>query len=364
MGGTSSGKTYSILQLLILIARKKDNFVISVVSESLPHLKKGALKDFEKILREDSLFNEEHYNRTDQKYYFGTSYIEFFSADQPGKATGLRRDILYLNECNQLSYSTVEQMEIRTSDCIFYDYNPTADFWISEKVFTLPANEYVLIKSNYRDAIEMLSPAIARDIELKASLDSNFRKVHIDVEFGMTEGLIFTNWGLCDVMPVTDKSSYGLDFGFSSDPSVLINVRFNQGQMWLNELLFQTGMTNPEIAKFIKGEGLENARIKADSAEPKSIREIYNAGIKHIVGADKGKGSIIFGIKYMQQFRINITKRSVNTIKEFRNYKWKIDNDGKPTGQPIDYFNHSINASWYANEEFQQPKAKPRVTVV
>lgn len=357
-GGTSSSKTFSIIQLLIEIAKRKENISISVVSESLPHLKKGAIKDFEKILKENHWFNEENYNRTEHKYNFGTSYIEFFSADSPGKATGPRRDILYLNECNNIAYRIVEQLEIRTADTIFYDYNPTADFWISDKVFMLPANEFKLIKSNYLDNDE-LPQAIANDLQLKASLDPNFKKVHVDVEFGILEGLILTDWGFCDLMPVTDKQSHGLDFGFSNDPTTLMDIKINNGQLWVNELLYQTGMTNPDIVNFIKEEELQKKGIIADSAEPKSIEEISRAGVI-IKGAVKSPDSVRQGIDHMKRYRINITKRSINTIKEFRNYQWKKDKNGVLQNEPIDYFNHSIDAIRYALQKFHAPVGRAK----
>lgn len=359
-GGTSSTKTFSILQLLIEIARRKENYAISVVSESLPHLKKGTIKDFEKILRADGIWNEEHYNRSDQRYYFGSSYIEFFSADQPGKATGLRRDILYLNEVNNMAYQVVEQLEIRTADCIFYDFNPVADFWITDKIFTLPAKEFVLIKSNYLDGLSVLPANVVKDIELKASLDANFKKVHIDVEFGESEGLILTDWSLCDTMPLTDRHAHGLDFGFSNDPTTLMQVKLQDGQLWINELLYETGLTNPEIARFVKDEMLQNEEIIADSSEPKSIEELRRMGLK-VKGAEKAPGSVNAGIDWMKRYHINITKRSVNTIREFRNYKWKVDMNGEIQNTPVDLWNHCIDPVRYTGDVLNKRKAQTKM---
>lgn len=346
--------------MLLYIAMKRggSGVAISVVSETLPHLRLGAMRDFEKILKGEGLYDESRINRADHLYRFGKSYIEFFSADS-GKATGPRRNILYLNECNNIPYTTVEELEQRTDELLFYDFNPTADFWITSKVFTMPANEVTIIKSNYLDN-QFLSPAIVREIQYKASVNENYKRIHVDVEFGVSEGLIFTNWRLCDRMPETDKRSMGADFGFTNDPTTLIDIRVQGGELWLNECLYRTGMTNPEIANFIKEEELLGRSIIGDSSEPKSIEELSRMGIK-IRGANKGPDSVRKGIDWMKSFtHINITKRSVNLIKEFRNYKWKADRNGALLNEPIDIFNHGIDAVRYGGETFQKPVAEAK----
>lgn len=363
MGGTSSSKTYSTLQMLLYIAMKRSytGVSISVVSETLPHLRLGAMRDFENILKAEGLYDEGNINRADHLYKFGKSYIEFFSADS-GKATGPRRNILYLNECNNIPYSTVEELEQRTDEQIFYDFNPTADFWITSKVFTMPAPNVTIIKSNYLDN-QYLKPAIIQEIEYKASVDANYKRVHIDVEFGLTEGLIFTNWRLCDSMPVTTRQSMGLDFGFSNDPTSLVDIAIQNGELWVNEFLYRTGMTNRDIYNFIVSEDIQNRYIKADSAEPKSIKELELMGL-NITGVTKGLDSVRKGIDWMKSFPvINVTKRSVNIIREFRNYKWKIDSNGRILNQPIDLFNHAIDAIRYGGEVFQQPLQKAKMTI-
>lgn len=343
-GGTSSSKTYSILQLLLIIAlERKKPTSIHVCSETLPHLKLGAIRDFETILKGAGLYNEKNINKTDLKYHFGSNYIQFFSADSPGKVTGPRRDILYINECCNIPYNIVSEMEMRTSECIFYDFNPVADFWISEKVLNLPSNEFELIKSNYLDN-EMLPESITRDIELKAARDPNFKKIHIDVEFGTYEGLIFTKFNLVDEMPPTLREVYGLDFGFTNDPTAIVDVRFNNGELWFDEMIYRTQMTNQDIIQFYKT--IDNKKIIADSSEPKSIEEIRRSGI-NIEGAIKGSDSIRRGIDLMQSYPINVTKRSINLIKELRGYKWAVDRAGKQFNTPIEINNHCIDAARY-----------------
>ncbi len=350
IGGTSSGKTFSILQLLLSIATRENNVSISVVSETLPHLKLGAIKDFETILKADDIYNTVNINQTEHRYYFNDSYIEFFSADQPGKVTGPRRDILYFNEVINIPYSVVEAAEIRTNDTIFYDFNPYYNFWITDKVMALPDSEVKIIKSNYLDN-EYLNVKVKKDIELRAAHDPAFKKVHIDVEFGRQEGLIFTNWRLCDYLPQTDKRSLGMDFGFTNDPTTLIEVRLQDGELWVNEIIYEKGLTNLDIAGYIKAEELQSRMIIADAAEPKSIEELHRMGIK-IKAATKGSDSIRQGLNALQRYRINITKGSINTIKEFRNYKWKQDKNGEFLNEPIDHSNHSLDAIRYSMEAF------------
>lgn len=366
-GGTSSSKTFSILQLLKLIAERrgeKHGVVISVVSETMPHLRRGAIKDFDTILKLDDQYNENNIDLSNRVYYFGKSYVEFFSVDTIGKATGLRRDILYLNECNHIPYKIVQELEQRTNETIFYDYNPTEPFWIDDKVFTLPEREFIVIKSNYRNN-NYLEPSIAREIELKASIDPNFKRTHIDVEYGVYEGIIFPDITLVDEMPPVARK-LGMDFGFTNDPTTLIDVRFANSWLWLDQLLWEKAMTNNDIIQALKALSItRKEEIIADSAEPKSIKDIELAGF-NIKGAAKGKDSIRAGIDRMKSFKIMVTKRSHDLIKEFRNYRWAVDRNGeidKRDGKayPVDMWNHGIDPTRYVVDEVTKaPLTPPR----
>ncbi len=349
MGGTSSSKTFSNLQLLLLIAQKRDNASISVVSETLPHLKLGAIRDFESILKADGLFNEEQINRTDHTYHFGSSYIEFFAADQ-AKATGPRRNILYLNECNNIPYSIVSELEQRTDQVIFYDFNPTAEFWIIDKVFALPDVEYSLIKSNYRDN-EYLSDSIRKEVELKASISDNFKRIHIDVEFGNYEGIIFPDWKMCDAMPESNKRSYGMDFGFTNDPTTLVDVRYQDGQLWADLLLYKTGLTPEGINDELRSIGIDRrTEIIADNNEPRMIDYLFRRGY-NIKPTIKGPDSIRVGIELIKQVPLNITKRSVELIREVRGYKFKQDKNGLFLNEPASgQSDHAIDSVRYGGQ--------------
>lgn len=342
-GSTRSSKTYSILQLLYLIARtSKKGLVTSVVSESLPHLKKGAIRQMREMLSADGVFKDVDYNRTDNILRVGNSIIEFFSADTPGKVHGPERDILFLNECINIRYSVYTQLAIRTRKTIFLDYNPCFEFWLHDKVLpTRDTQKIVEIHSTYKDN-EFLAAAQVREIESRKS-DTDWWNVYGLGIMGNKQGLVFPEFTIVNSMPSTAKKRYcGLDFGFTNDPTALIDVRLAEGELWLDELLYGTGHGNTDIIEAVP----RNVAVIADSAEPKSIAEICKARI-HIEAARKGADSIRYGITQMKRFKINITSRSLNLIKEFRSYKWLVDRNENQLNTPIDTWNHGIDAVRY-----------------
>ena len=344
-GGSSSSKTYSTLQLLILIAAKHPNLLISVVAESLPHLKRGAMRDFQNILLDEGIYAEKNHNRTDNTFIIGKSKIEFFSADSPDKLRGGRRDYLFINECNNLRYEAFNQLEIRTKQRVFLDYNPVAEFWVHEHLLGKDGVKY--IQSTYKDN-EYLDDKIVKAIERRRDSDPNWWRVYGLGEVGRAEGLIFNNWDVIDTMPNSKLLGYGLDFGYTNDPSALIEVRFAEGTIYLNELVYDTGLTNDDLYVLAKKNKLDmQSYTYADSAEPKSIEELYRLGWRGCKSVIKGKDSIRNGIQVMQKYNIRITKDSTNLIKEFRNYSWAEDKYGEALNKPIDNWNHAIDAVRY-----------------
>ncbi len=340
-GGTSSTKTDSILRTLILKATQEQGVLISVVSESLPHLKRGALRDFLNILKSEGAYDENNYNKTDRIIKFGKSEIEFFSADMPDKLRGARRDYLFINECNNISYDAFTQLETRTRKQVFLDYNPTASFWCHTHV--LPRANVKYITSTYKDNPFLDEKVISR-IELRKN-DANWWRVYGLGQVGMTEGVIFPNINIVDEIPTEyNWLCYGLDFGFTNDPTALIAVYKVGDDIYLDQIIYETGLTNSDINA--KVTTLDIPECIADSAEPKSIEDLARMGW-NVLPAKKGKDSINSGIDLMKRYKINITKRSVDLIKEFRNYQWKQDRDGEYINQPIDYFNHGIDAVRY-----------------
>lgn len=345
-GGTSAGKTYGIIPILIekAITEKKD---ISIVSESTPHLRRGAMRDFEKIMKATNRWMEDHFSRTLLRYSFSSGgSIEFFGADQADKLRGARRSILYINECNNVPFEAYQQLAIRTSDEVWLDYNPTAEFWVHKEVIDDPDAE--VLRLTYKDN-EALADSIVREIEKgkkkaeKSKYWSNWWRVYGLGLTGSLQGVIFDNWSTIDDLPSDAKLiGCGLDFGYSNDPTAIVAVYLWNGQRVLHEMCYKTGLVNSAIApKLPRG-----VRTWADSAEPKSIEEINRKGID-IRPVKKGKDSINYGIQIMQQNNYLVTKSSVNLIKELRSYCWDKDKNDNTLNKPIDDFNHAIDATRY-----------------
>ena len=350
-GGTSAAKTYGILAVLIARASAVPEIEISVVAESIPHLRRGALKDFIKIMKWMNKWHESQFNKSLLTYQFlnGSSF-EFFSADDSSKLRGARRDVLYINECNNITFESYNELAIRTKKAVYLDFNPANEFWVHTELKDEPDSEFIIL--TYKDN-EALDKSIVEQIEknrLKAETSSywsNWWRVYGLGEIGMLEGVIFSNWKQIDVLPAEAKLiGIGLDFGYTNDPTSAIEIYNYNGTRILNELVYQTGMLNSDIAKRLP----KNVVVYADSSEPKSIDEIKRYGIT-IKGVTKGKDSINYGIDVMQQQEYLVTSNSVNLIKELRAYCWDVDKAGTRLNKPIDNNNHAIDALRYHEME-------------
>lgn len=350
-GGTSAGKTYGILPVLITKAATYPRMEISVVAESIPHLRRGALKDFLKIMKETGRYFDERFNKSLLRYEFANgSVIEFFSADDSSKLRGARRDVLYINECNNVTFESYNELAIRTKKEVFLDFNPANEFWVHTELKDEPDSDFLIL--TYKDN-EALDNSIVQQIEknrLKAETSSywaNWWRVYGLGEIGMLEGVIFSNWKIIDKLPAEAKLiGIGLDFGYTNDPTAIIEVYNYNGTRILNELKYQTGMLNSDIAKTLP----KNVIVYADSSEPKSIDEIKRYGIT-IKGVTKGKDSINYGIDVIQQQEYLVTSQSVNLIKELRAYCWDVDKHGTRLNKPINNNNHAIDAWRYHEME-------------
>lgn len=345
-GGTSASKTIGILQVLIDKAqRDKRPTLTSVVSESFPHLKRGAMRDFLMILQEHNYYNDARWNRSDFTYTFETgSKIEFFSADQPSKVRGPRRDRLFINEANNVPLETFEQLEVRTKDEIWLDWNPTNEFWFYTDVKNQRDDVEHLILT-YLDN-EGLSEEIIRSIEQRKAR-AGWWKVYGLGELGEVEGKIYRDWEIIDEIPHTArKVRKWVDFGYSNDPTSTGTIYYHDGGYILDEGVFMKGLSNRQIADYLLQDE-DTVLVVADSAEPKSIDEIKSYGV-NIIPSEKGKDSVASGIQLVQDQRISVTKRSINIIKEYRNYLWKTDKDGKIINEPEHAFSHSMDGIRYA----------------
>lgn len=346
-GGTRSGKTYSLVSLLLSVAMTcKAAITIDVVSESLPHLKRGAMNDMEEICGGEKYVEGVHYelNRSDHIYTFPNgAKIRFFSADDWGKVKGSKRDVLFVNECNRISWEVYRQLSVRTSTVIFLDWNPDSEFWYEERGINTRANT-IEIHSTYKDN-DYLSDVQIAEIESNKD-DENWWRVYGLGLTGRPEGVIFTRWKqVAEIPEGASLIGRGLDFGFMADPTAIIDVYMQSGQLWLDERVYRKGLTNDKIAEALRG---VNGLVVADSAEMKSITEIHNYGVKHIEPAIKGADSIRMGIQILQRYEMNVTSRSLNLIQELRNYKWKEDRiTGQIQNVPVDKWNHAIDAVRY-----------------
>ena len=357
-GSTRSSKTFSILQLLFILAKLSTKpRIISIVSESMPHLKKGCIRDFKKILQDENNWNENDWNATDKIYKVNNSIIEFFSADNPSKVHGPARQILYINECINIDYHTYTQLAIRTTETIFLDCNPNFEFWLDTKVLQIPVSEdkpkelidntdAILIHSTYKDN-EYLTEAQIKEIESRKH-EKNWWRVYGEGLTGAFIGSIMDEWDVVDEMPTEYKKRWlGIDFGFTNDPTAIVDIRLSDGALWIDELLYAKGYDNIMISDYLEELGItKDIDIVADSAEPKSIAEIKSRGWR-IEGAIKGKDSINTGISILNRYKKHITRRSTNIIEEYKNYRWQTDLEGNPINIPVDKYNHSIDAQRY-----------------
>lgn len=347
-GGTSASKTISILLILIDKAQSdKQPKLTSIVSESMPHLKRGAMRDFLNIMKDHGYYDEARWNKTDSIYTFETgSQIEFFSADQSDKLRGGRRDRLYINEANNISFDAYNQLEVRAREEVWLDWNPSNEFWFYTDVLPNEDMDVEFITLTYKDN-EALDEQTIQSIESRKS-NKAWWQVYGLGQLGEHEDRIFRNWQIVDEVPSLARlERRGLDFGYTNDPAALIDVyKFNDAIV-LDERLYQKGQLNRQLADFIGNLEEPNTLVVADSAEPKSIDEIRGYGI-NIIPAAKGKDSVNNGIQLIQDKKVMVTKRSVNLLKEYRNYFWQKDREGKTMNVPIDDFNHLMDALRYA----------------
>lgn len=368
-GGTSASKTISIIQILIdQCQRDKIPKLTSITSESMPHLKRGAMRDFKNIMQEHKYWRDSQWNATDFTYKFETgSAIEFFSLDMPHKVRGPRRQRLFINEANNIPYETFDQLEVRTEETIWLDWNPVAEFWWHQGEvghFTAvkdkeDSDEIIL---TYKDN-EGLPKSIVKSIESRKN-NKNWWQVYGLGLIGEAEGRIYTGWQIIDSIPHEARlERNGLDFGYSIDPSVIIAVYRYNGGFIIDEVIYQKELSNKAIADVIKNKS--NILTIADSSEPKSIDEIAAYGVP-IIGAIKGQGSVSKGIAYVQDQRISVTKRSVKTIKAYRNYMWlknkmtdKYLNVPDDTihewSNPMDAIRYAINSFDFSDDDQDLP---------
>lgn len=343
-GGTSASKTISILQDLIDLAqRDKVPTLTSIVSESIPQLRKGCIRDFKKILKEHNYWKQSSWLETPKIYTFESgSEIEFFGADQSEKLRGGRRDRLFINEANNVKFEAFEELEVRTKEFCYLDWNPTNEFWFYTEVKDKRTDiDHIVL--TYKDN-EALSKEIIDSIEQRKNR-KGWWKVYGEGQLGEVEGIIYRDWTIIDEIPHEARlEGYGLDFGYTNDPTGITAIYKYNGGFIFDEIAYQKGLSNKQIFDIFDNQ--KRAMVIGDSAEPKSIDELKLYGL-NIFPATKGPGSVNQGIQFVQDQRCSITRRSVNLIKEYRNYLWKTDRNGKIINEPEGSFNHLMDSIRY-----------------
>ena len=343
-GGTRSSKTYSLCQLFIVKALNETGKVFTICRKTLPALKGTAYRDIINLLKELDLYREENHNKSELSYILGNNnLLEFISIDQSQKIRGRKRDYLWLNEANEFNYEDYQQLILRTTDKVYLDYNPSDPYsWIYDKVIT--RDDCTFIKSTYK-ANPFLDKDTIAEIERLKDIDPDYWRVYGLGEIGSIQTMIFRNFQLVDEVQGR-LIGYGLDFGFTNSPSALIAVYQSDDNLYIKEMLYEKRLTNTDLANKLKEFRIDRqSEIIADSAEPKSIEEVYRSGF-NIKPAKKGAG-IHLGIDIMRRYKLHITKDSLNAIKEFRGYKWATDKNGDVLNVPVKVNDHLIDATRY-----------------
>jgi phage terminase large subunit len=331
--------------MLIVIAMQEKGKVFSIVRKSLPSLKMTAYRDFFEILRNMELYDEARHNKSDYTYTLNGNLFEFISLDQPQKKRGARRDYLFCNEANELSGEDFFQLLVRTTGKIWIDYNPSDAFhWIYDRLLT--RDDVTYIQSTYKDN-PFLDASIVAEIERLATTDEDYWRIYGLGERGMSRATIF-QFGMNEIPADATLLAYGMDFGYTNDPTSLVAVYKSGDNLYADELIYQTGLTNPDISNRLKDLNIDRrTEVYADSAEPKSIEELHRMGW-NVKSTQKGADSVIVGIDVLKRHKLFVTPRSSNLIKEMQNYKWVEDKNGNLLNKPIDAFNHAIDAMRYA----------------
>ena len=344
-GGTRSGKTFNILLWIIFsYCERNEGKIITICRKSFPALRGTVMRDFFQIIKDHEIYTEDAHSKTSNEYTINKNTIEFISLDMPQKIRGRKRDLLFANEANELTQEDWTQLLFRTNEKVILDYNPSEEFhWIYDQV--LPREDVEFFQTTYKDN-PFLGDVIKEEIERLKGIDENYWRVYGLGERGTAKSLVYT-FTTCKEIPKEAKLvSYGLDFGYSSDHTSLVRTYLLEDNMYVDELLYRTGMTNQDIANEMKVLGLDRSNeIYADSAEPKSIEEIYRMGwnVKPTI-----KGSINIGIDIIRRYKLHATESSFNLIKELRNYKYIEDKNGHMTNKPVDNFNHALDALRYS----------------
>lgn len=358
-GGTRSGKTYSILQFLIEVAilthrQNMRPLLITICRKTLPALRATALRDFIQILEGLGLYDPENHNKSSHEYNLLGTLFEFVSIDEPQKVRGRKRDILFINEANELNLEEWRQLNMRTLDKVLIDYNPSDEYgYIYDEI--IPRPDAVFFKTTYRDN-PFLSPAIIHEIELLREADPNYWRIYGEGERGVSTSTVFPDIHLVPKIPDGVPYCYGMDFGFTA-PTTLVKVASVNGALYWHLELYKTNLTTTDLINELRQIMADNPRatIYPDPSRPETIRELELAGFR--IG--KTRNEIYEGLQAIKRHRFHVTESSVELIKELRAYKWKTGRDGKNLDEPIGLNDHAIDAGRYGTYSNQKANISP-----
>ena len=347
-GGARSSKTYSICQKYILKLLKTTGKILTITRKTGPALSATVMRDFFDILKSMNLYDQSNHNKSDKTYMLHGNLVEFTSMDDPQKKRGAQRNYLWINEGTEFNYEDFMQLNMRTTEEVTIDYNPSEEYhWIYDKVVT--KSDCTFIHSSYKDN-PFLPATLVKVIEDLKEEDPEYWEIYGLGNRATATSTIYSNWDIVPALPeVYDEVVYGMDYGFNN-PSVLVEIRIKDKEAYIRELIYQSKLTNSQLIlemDKVVPEELLAAVIKGDSAEPARIQEISDAGY-NIFSASKGPGSVKLGIDRVKRIKLHITADSVNTIKEVKGYKWKVDKNGRVLDEPVKFMDHSMNAIVYA----------------
>jgi phage terminase large subunit len=347
-GGANAGKTYAIQQVLFCKACEVEKQVITVVGQDIPNLKAGVLRDATSIYSSSVALQAmiKSYNKTDRIFeFYNGSIVEFKSYENSQDSKSGKRDYLFVNEANGVDWNVYAELALRTRKQVFIDYNPNTAFWVHDKLIGQPGVQ--LFISDHRHN-PFLDKKEREKIEALRSADEQLWRVYARGLTGKITGLILKNWHLCEKIPTDARLlAAGLDFGFTNDQTGCLLVYRQNGELWIDEVIYESGLTNPDIAAKLKDANIsKSTEIVADSAEPKSIEELRRLGW-NVTGAKKGADSVKNSIDILKRYKINVTRDSVNLRKELARYKWKTDYSGASVNAPVDSWNHLIDPLRY-----------------
>jgi phage terminase large subunit len=341
-GGTRSGKTYSTIQVLIEYCQKNADCgaVITIVRKTLPALKGSAYRDFLQIIDREGWYDGRAHNKSEMTYWLFGNLIEFISVDQPQKIRGRKRNICFINEANELEFEDYMQLNLRTTDKMILDYNPSDEYhWIYDRLVNDEAEFYI---TTYKDN-PFLPEEIIKVIEDLKDTDDNYWKVYGLGERGQSTEIVYDNWNICKSMPMRGEMFYGQDFGFNVQ-SALVLIEFWENHIYAHEVIYETKLTTNDLLERYRNLNVnKNMEIYCDAAEPKTIEELHRAGY-NAIPADK---DVLEGIRTVKGRKFYVTQESSNLIKELRNYKWKIDKSGRVLDEPVKFNDHLCDALRY-----------------